>query len=131
MARSPHRGTHLLSMALSTLDFQQARIKQVLFKSRLRSVLYGVREADAALFSMADNPFGQWLATVVKPLYAARPEVRALEQTLQATLQAGQALVQQYQRGQIEEARTGLSAVNTYADKIEELLQSLEKAVVG
>ena len=117
-------------MALSTLDFQQARIKQVLFKSRLRSVLYGVREADAALFSLAENPFGQWLATVVKPQYSARPEVRAMEQNLQATLQAGQALVTQYQRGQIEEARTGLSTVNNYADKMEELLQSLEKAVV-
>jgi hypothetical protein len=54
-----------------------------------------------------------------------------MEQNLQATLQAGQSLVQQYQRGQIEEARTGLSAVNTYADKMEELLQSLEKAVVA
>jgi hypothetical protein len=118
-------------MALSTLDFQQARIKQVLFKSRLRSVLYGVREADASLFSLAENPFGQWLATVVKPQYNTRPEVRAMEQNLQATLQAGQALVTQYQRGQIEEARTGLSTVNNYADQMEELLQALEKAVVA
>jgi hypothetical protein len=117
-------------MALSTLDFQQARIKQVLFKSRLRSVLYGVREADAALFSMAENPFGQWLTTVIKPQYNARPEVRAMEQNLQDTLQASQALVHQYQRGQIEEARTGLSTVNGYADKMEQLLQSLEKAVL-
>nr|GFB48335.1 hypothetical protein [Tanacetum cinerariifolium] len=75
----------------------------------------------------------RWLggaAVTQAPHYAARPEVRALEQALQATLQAGQSLVQQYQRGQIEEARTGLSTVNTYADKMEELLQSLEKAVV-
>lgn len=118
-------------MALTALDFQQARIKHVLFKSRLRSVLYGVRDADAALFSLTENPLGQWLATVVKPFYSTRPEVRALEQTLQATLQAGQALVAQYQRGQIEEARTGLSTVNSHADKLEELLQSLEKAVVN
>lgn len=117
-------------MALSTLDFQQARIKQILFKSRLRSVLYGVREADADLFSVAENPFGQWLATIIKPQYSARPEVRAMEQNLLATLQAGQALVKQYQRGQIEEARTGLSTVNTYADKMEELLLALEKAVL-
>ncbi len=94
-------------------------------------MLYGVREADAALFSLAENPFGQWLATVVKPHYSTRPEVRALEQTLQATLEAGKALVAQYQRGQIEEARTGLSTVNTYSDKMEELLQTLEKAVVN
>jgi hypothetical protein len=117
-------------MALSKLDFQQARIKHVLFKSRLRSVLYGVREVDAALFSVAENPLGQWLATVLKPLYNTRPEVRALEQTLQATLAAGQALVAQYQRGQIEEARAGLSTVNKYADEMEALLQTLEEAVV-
>ena len=114
-------------MALSTLDFQQARIKQVLFKSRLRSVLYGVREADAALLSLAENPFGQWLNAVVKPHYATRPEVRAMEQTLQATLQAGQSLVQQYQRGQIEEARTGLDQINSFADQIEAQLNTLER----
>ena len=37
-------------MDSNSLDFQQARIKQILFKSQLRSVLYGVREADEAFF---------------------------------------------------------------------------------
>ena len=46
-------------MPLSSFDFQQARVKQVLFKSRLRSVLYGVREAEPALFSLADTPLNQ------------------------------------------------------------------------
>ena len=117
-------------MALSSFDFQQARVKQVLFKSRLRSVLYGVREADAALFSPHESPLGQWLQTVLKPSHGTRPEVHEAERLLQQMLRTGQELTARYQRGQIEEARTGLSAVNTYADKMEELLQSLEKAVV-
>ena len=112
-------------MALSTLDFQQARIKQVLFKSRLRSVLYGVREADSDLFSLQHNPLGQWLQTVVKPKYGSYPEVLEIERTLQRLLSTGQDLVRQYQRGHIEEARAGLEKINQYSDQITELLQKL------
>ena len=73
-------------MEISAFDIQQARVKQVLFKSRLRSVLYGVRAADPALFSRPDNPLGQWLDAVVKPRYGHHPEVREIETTLQQLL---------------------------------------------
>ncbi|UYZ63521.1 hypothetical protein [Hymenobacter weizhouensis] len=116
-------------MELTPLDFQQARIKQVLFKSRLRSVLYGVREADPTLFSVRDNPLGQWLQAIVKPKYGAHPEVPQLEQLVQQMLTTGASLVQQYQRGRIEEARTGLSQIDSFADRIEASLQALEKKV--
>jgi len=114
-------------MDITTLDFQQARIKQVLFKSRLRSVLYGVREPDAALFALSENPLGQWLQTIVKPKYGAYPEVREIERAIVNMLDAGQRLVKQYQRGQIEESRTGLDQVDVYAAQIERLLQQLER----
>ncbi|RTQ48864.1 hypothetical protein EJV47_14805 [Hymenobacter gummosus] len=112
-------------MDLTSLDFQQARIKQVLFKSRLRSVLYGVREADPTLFSVRDNPLGQWLETIVKPRYGTMPQVREIERLLQDTLNTGQALVRQYQRGQIEEARKGLEQVESRTEQIDALLQSM------
>ncbi|MCB2409119.1 hypothetical protein [Hymenobacter lucidus] len=112
-------------MDISTLDFQQASIKQVLFKSRLRSVLYGVREADADLFSLQLNPLGQWLHTVVKPKYGGYPEVLEIERVLQLLLSTGQELVKQYQRGHIEEARAGLEKINQYSDQITDLLQKL------
>jgi hypothetical protein len=115
-------------MELSKLDFQQARIKQVLFKSRLRSVLYGVREADDALFETAHNPLSQWLQTVVKPQFGAQTEVRQLERSIEQMLSAGRGLVRQYQRGQIEEARAGLEQVDTFAQDIESALQGLERA---
>ncbi|WBO82895.1 hypothetical protein [Hymenobacter yonginensis] len=115
-------------MDITNLDFQQARIKQVLFKSRLRSVLYGVREADDALFSMRENPLGEWLHTIVKPKYSAHPEVREIERVLQQMLMAGQTLVRQYQRGQLEESRTGLEQIDGYAEQIVALLQKMERA---
>ncbi|WP_324672141.1 hypothetical protein [Hymenobacter sp. GOD-10R] len=117
-------------MDLTTLDFQQAKIKQVLFKSRLRSVLYGVREADATLFTVRDNPLGQWLEAVLKPKYGATPEVRTVERLLQDTLSTGQSLVRQYQRGQIEEARQGLAQVERCTEQIDELLLHLSQRTV-
>lgn len=119
-----------LAPDITRLDFQQARIKQVLFKSRLRSVLYGVRAADEALLARRDNPLGQWLDAVVKPKYGGRPEVQQLDALLLRMLEAGQQLVRQYQRGQIEEARTGLDQVNALADQIDALLLTLEEQVV-
>ncbi|MBC6698241.1 hypothetical protein [Hymenobacter sp. BT190] len=115
-------------MDITNLDFQQARIKQVLFKSRLRSVLYGVREADDALFSMRENPLGEWLNAIVKPRYGTYPEVREIERVLQQMLTTGQSLVRQYQRGQLEESRTGLEQIDGYAEQIVGLLQKMERA---
>ena len=115
-------------MALTSFDFQQARVKQVLFKSRLRSVLYGVREAEPALFSIAENPLGQWIQTVLKPQASGQPAVRELEHVLQRMLLTGQDLATRYQRGYLEEARAGLDQINSFADQIETLLLNLEKA---
>ena len=116
-------------MELSKLDFQQARIKQVLFKSRLRSVLYGVREPDASLFSLRDNPLGEWLHTVIRPQYGTTPQFQRLEQELQKMLLTGQDLVRQYQRGQLEESRAGMERLDAHAARIETLLQELEQLV--
>jgi hypothetical protein len=114
-------------MEIDSLDFQQARIKQVVFKSRLRSVLYGVREPDPALFSLRENPFGQWLTTTLSPSLGLTPEVRSMERVLQQMLRHGQELVTQYQRGHIEEARAGLEQIEGYAAEIDQLLHQLER----
>ncbi|GAA4384732.1 hypothetical protein [Hymenobacter koreensis] len=114
-------------MDITSLDFQQGRIKLVLFKSRLRSVLYGVREADADLFSLPHNPIGQWLYTVVMPRYSAHAEARELERALQRMLDTGRDLAAQYARGQLEEARAGLERIDGHAAQVELLLQQLSR----
>ena len=115
-------------MPLSALDFQQARVKQVLFKSRLRSVLYGVREAEPSLFSLSENPLGQWVSTTLKPAYGVRPEVTGIERLLRQTLDTGQALVRQHQRGEMEQARQGLDQIERLATEIDGLLTAIEKS---
>ena len=116
-------------MPLTSFDFQQARVKQVLFKSRLRSVLYGVRAAEPALFSPSENPLNQWIAAELQPQHGAHPEVRELDQAVQQMLRTGQDLAARYQRGQIEEARAGLDHINAFAERIEALLLSLERGL--
>ena len=131
-------------MELSAFDIQQARVKQVLYKSRLRSVLYGVREADAAQVDLVaeimdgphphvvESPLGQWLDTMVKPQYGHHPEVLEIERTLQQMLSTGRDLAAQYQRGQIEESRTGLDRVNAQADRLNVLFDQLgQRLAIG
>ncbi len=115
-------------MELTALDFQQARVKQVLFKSRLRSVLYGVRDAEPSLFTMQENPLGQWLNTVLKPQYGTRPEVAGIERLIRQMLDTGQSLVRQHQRGEMEQARTGLEQIERQAGEIDQLLTRIEKS---
>jgi hypothetical protein len=115
-------------MPLTSFDFQQARVKQVLFKSRLRSVLYGVREAEPALFSVVENPLAQWIQTVLKPQAIGQPGVRELESVIQQMLRTGQDLATRYQRGHLEEARAGLDQINGFSDQIDSLLLNLERA---
>jgi len=115
-------------MALTALDFQQARVKQVLFKSRLRSVLYGVREPEPSLFALQDNPLGQWLNAVLKPQYGQRPEIAGIEHLLRQTLDTSQSLVRQHQRGQMEEARAGLEQIERLSGEIDQLLTAVERS---
>ena len=115
-------------MNSTALDVQQARIKQILFKSQLRSVLYGVREPSQALFSPQENVLSQWLTTVMRPQYGTRPEVREAERLLSRMLDAGRELVAQYQRGQIEESRRGLSQIDACAELFMAQLQRLVTA---
>lgn len=116
-------------MPLTSFDFQQARVKQVLFKSRLRSVLYGVRVAEPALFSLADNPLDQWIQAVAKPALGNLPALREFELTLQQMLRTGQDLAARYQHGHIEEARAGLDYINRFADQMEAQLNILESGL--
>ena len=112
-------------MDINTLDFQQARIKQILFKSQLRSVLFGVREADETLLSPQGNVLAQWLSTVVKPRYPGHPQVREAERLLSHLLATGRDLIGQYRRGQIEEARRGLNQIDRLGEQLVAVLQGL------
>ncbi len=112
-------------MTPASLDIQQARIKHILFKSQLRSVLYGVREADEALFSPQGNALGQWLSTEVKLRYPGHPAVREAERLFQQLLSTGRELAAQYRQGHIDEARRGLTRIDQVGEELVAALQLL------
>lgn len=112
-------------MDKSSLDFQQASIKLVLFKSQLRSVLYGVRQFEEALLSPDGNPFGEWLTMVGRPRYGSQG-LRAVEQAHRLLLQTANDLIRRYQRGELEAARGYMTQIDAVANQIMNLLGKLE-----
>jgi len=77
---------------------------------------------------MQDNPLAQWLNTVMKPHYGQRPEIAGIERLLRQTLDTGQTLVRQHQRGEMEQARAGLEQIERLATEIDQLLTAVERS---
>lgn len=78
---------------------------------------------------MPGNPLHQWVEARVRPCYPKSPELPPLGQALRHMLSRGQGLLDQHARGRIEEARAGLSAIDTDAAEIEGLLRALERRI--
>lgn len=107
------------------LDIQQLRIKHILFKSKLRSVLYG-GTYDETIFS-EQGPVGQWFTTTGLPKYST---VGQMQQVYSLHLELNvlaKKLISLYRSNKIEEAHDGLRAVDILSEKFLELLSQLEE----
>ena len=62
-----------------TLDFEQARSKHLLFKSRLRSILYDIDIDEAPVLSHFECSVGQWIYKHALQVYGHLPEMIELE----------------------------------------------------
>lgn len=107
---------------LNSLDIQQARIKFILFKSKLRSTLYG-GQLDKTLVSPRENILGQWLYSSALQKYSYIPEIRELEKLNLSIINKATSLVNLYQSGQIEEARNGLATLDLDEAELLKLLK--------
>jgi hypothetical protein len=63
------------------LDFDQARIKHMLFKSKLRSILYGSKTDELPILNEREYPVGKWLYGHALQKYNAIPEARTGKST--------------------------------------------------
>ncbi|MGV3540752.1 MAG: hypothetical protein ACO1OQ_13140 [Rufibacter sp.] len=116
-------------VSLTSLDIQQARIKFILFKSKLRSILYG-GTLDESILSPRENVLGQWLYSSALHRYNHLSEVKELEKlNLYITSKASE-LVNLYRRGKIEEARSGLGYLEKNEDDLTRLLSTLQDKVM-
>lgn len=108
------------------LDFEQAKAKHLLFKSRLRSILYGLTVDEAPVLSHFECGVGKWIYGHALEAYGQLPEMQELERTHADIHTSARRLVALYRAGEVEEARQGLSEMEQIADRLVGLLDTLE-----
>ncbi|RYZ20633.1 MAG: PAS domain S-box protein [Chitinophagaceae bacterium] len=113
------------------LDFEQARTKHLLFKSRLRSILYGLPIDEAPVLSAAECSLGKWMDSHAHEAYGHIPEMRQAEQLhLEIHKEAGR-LVERYRQGNVEAARAGLLQIEKSTDRLAGLLSEVEQKITA
>ncbi|KAA3439861.1 histidine kinase [Rufibacter hautae] len=111
-------------MNQAQVDFQQLRIKHILFKSKVRSVLYGGTH-DADFFSR-NGPINIWFNSVGFSRYRNVSEVLELKQVQQDLSAAADSLFSLYDKGKIDEAQNGLGTIEKLSERFLQLLSKLE-----
>ena len=112
------------------LDFNQARIAHIGFKSKLRSILYGNSTEEEPVKSEYECAVGKWIYGHALERYGNIPEMAELERVHASIHEAARELLALYHEGQQEEARQGLGKVNAIADELIRLLSLIEKKVI-
>ena len=112
-------------MEAAQIDFQQLRIKHILYKSKVRSVVYG-GTFEESFFSPA-GPVEQWFQTVGLLRYGQFPEMRVLLQAHQQLNATALQLIALYRRGQIDQAHTDLKNIEQQSEHFLAALSALER----
>lgn len=109
------------------LDFEQAKVKHLLFKSKLRSILYGAQLIDEApVLSHFECTVGKWIYNHALKAYGHIPEMQELEKVHADIHSSARKLVALYRDGKVEEARRGLNDMEKIADNLVGLLALVE-----
>lgn len=109
------------------LDFEQARAKHLLFKSRLRAILYGIDIDEAPVLSHHECNVGKWIYDYALKTYGEVPEMQEFEKVHADIHISARKLVALYKEGKVEEAREGLSEMEEIADKLVKKLGDLQQ----
>ncbi|GAB2531258.1 CZB domain-containing protein [Rufibacter soli] len=113
--------------SIGTLDFEQARIKHVLFKSKLRAMLYGATIDIEPVISTTECSLGKWIYNTALPRIGHLEEVKELEQVHKEMHVLARRLWKEYQAGQQDQALKGLAEVDIIAAKLLHLLDVIER----
>jgi hypothetical protein len=112
-------------MNSAQIDLQQLRIKHILYKSKVRSVLYG-GTFDETFFSPA-GPVSIWINKTCNPKYGNEPEMRELVQNHQEMNSTALRLFKLYNSGQIDQAHDGFKNIELQSEIFLNLLSRLEE----
>ncbi len=110
-----------------SLDFEQAKTKHLLFKSKLRSILYGANVDETPILSHFECTVGQWIYNRAMKEYGHISEMVELETVHADIHKSARKLVSLYKEGHVEAARSGLTEMEEIADNLVYLLGKLEQ----
>lgn len=108
-------------------DFEMAQVRHLLFKSKLRSALYGSGTAEAPIRDAQVCALGVWIRERALVAYAHLPESRELDKVHQQIHQEANRLLDLHQAGNVEQAIAGLASVQGFVDEITRLLRTMEQ----
>lgn len=108
-------------------EFELAITKHVLFKSKVRSYLYGSGIDLEPIFDLQKCQFGKWIAETGLSRFSHIPEMQQLDQVHRDIHKQAITLVQLKQAGKTEEALAGMDKLNTIADKLISLLTIIQE----
>ncbi|WP_375434579.1 CZB domain-containing protein [uncultured Hymenobacter sp.] len=108
-------------------DFESGMVKHLLFKSKLRSYLYGSKINPGPIRDPAQCAFGAWIQERALGAYAHLSESRELDHLHTLIHREASRLMDMHERGETEQALAGLSAVEKMANQLTLLLRTMEQ----
>lgn len=114
-----------------TLDFEQAKAKHLLFKSKLRAILYGAEVDEAPVLSHHECTVGKWIYNHALKAYGHIPEMMEMECVHADIHTKARDLIKLYKEGKVNAARIGLNDMEKIADRLVGLLSIVEQKIGG
>lgn len=108
------------------LDFEQAETRHLLFKAKLKSILYGAEINEQLALSPLDSSVGKWIYGHGMTEYGHIPEMLELEATHIQAHQSAQELLNLYIPGNKNIALKGLQKFEFISDTFIGLLHTIE-----
>ena len=108
-------------------EFESALTKHILFKSKVKSYLYGSNTPLEPITDLRQCNFGIWLQNNGLPLYGHVPEMRQLDQVHHHIHDHAIKLVNLKKAGHTEEAIAGIAQLEEIATEITQLLHTIQR----
>ena len=118
-------------MSKVNLDFEQAKSKHLLFKARLRSILYDIPVEEGPVLSHYECSVGKWIYGHALQAYGHIPEMHELERVHADIHITARELVGLHKQGKTREAKSGLSAMELVANRLIGLLGTIEQKIAA
>ena len=111
------------------LDFEKAKARHILFKTRLRSILYGAEIDETPVVSHLECSLGKWIYQQAMPAYGHIAEIQELEKVHQEIHEYARELISLYKNSEVEEAQDGFIRIELIANRLVSLLTIAEAKI--